>query len=134
VLGPDHPDVATSTNNLAAVLTDLGRPVEAEPLHRRALALRERVLGPDHPAVATATNNLALVLRDLGRPAEAEPMLARALAIRERTLDPDYSLNRSVHDGLAELSAQLGPTPTTGTDATTTTSRMQGERSPAAKP
>jgi Flp pilus assembly protein TadD len=66
------------------VLADLGRPTEAEPLHRRALALRERVLGPDHPDVAQSISNLAVVLAALGRPAEAEPLHRRALALRER--------------------------------------------------
>lgn len=35
----------------------------AEPLHRRALEIRERWLGPEHNDVAFSLNNLALVYR-----------------------------------------------------------------------
>ena len=37
--GPDHPDVATALNNLAALLRATNRLGEAEPLYRRALAI-----------------------------------------------------------------------------------------------
>ena len=38
-LGPDHPDVAQSLNNLAELYHDQANYAEAEPLHRRALAI-----------------------------------------------------------------------------------------------
>src|SRR5690349_18622616 len=55
-LGPDHPDVAISLNNLAELYRAQGRYVDAEPLYRRSLGIREKSLGPDHPDVATALN------------------------------------------------------------------------------
>jgi tetratricopeptide (TPR) repeat protein len=45
--GPDHPDVAQSLNNLAALNDNQGRYAEAEPLYKRALAIREKALGPE---------------------------------------------------------------------------------------
>jgi tetratricopeptide (TPR) repeat protein len=51
-LGPDHPDVAKSLNNLASLYRNQGRYGEAEPLYKRALAITEKALGPDHPDVA----------------------------------------------------------------------------------
>ena len=39
-VGPDHPDTATSLNNLAELYRDHNRYVEAEPLYKRALAIR----------------------------------------------------------------------------------------------
>ena len=50
-LGPDHPDVAGSLNNLAGLYWDQHRYAEAEPLFKRALEIREKALGPDHPDV-----------------------------------------------------------------------------------
>src|SRR3954470_19371642 len=41
VLGPEDPDVAQSLANLANLYRDQGRLAEAEPLYRRALAVRE---------------------------------------------------------------------------------------------
>ncbi|CAN0422877.1 unnamed protein product, partial [Discosporangium mesarthrocarpum] len=49
-------------NNLAVVLSEQGKAEEAEPLHRRALDLRQRCLGPNHPDVATLRSNLAASL------------------------------------------------------------------------
>ena len=63
---------------------------EAEPLLRRALAIRERTLGPEHPDFATALNHLGLLYQVTGRYAEAEPLHKRAIAIRERALGPEH--------------------------------------------
>ncbi|MDA0803982.1 MAG: tetratricopeptide repeat protein, partial [Planctomycetota bacterium] len=39
-LGPDHPDVATSLENLAALYRATKRDKEAEPLEQRAAKIR----------------------------------------------------------------------------------------------
>src|SRR5208282_979627 len=43
--GAEHPNVATSLNNLAELFREQGRYAEAEPLYQRALAIREKALG-----------------------------------------------------------------------------------------
>ncbi|WP_437805814.1 tetratricopeptide repeat protein [Sorangium sp. So ce1078] len=83
-LGPKHPKVATSLNNLAALHKSAGSLARAEPLYQRALAIREEALGPEHPDVAISLNNLAEVYREKGSFALAEPLYQRALAIREK--------------------------------------------------
>jgi tetratricopeptide (TPR) repeat protein len=90
-LGPDHPDTATSLNNLAALYKATGEYSKAEPLYNRALAIFEKALGPDHPDTATGLNNLASLYHDNGDYAKAEPFYERALAIRERALGLDPS-------------------------------------------
>lgn len=89
-LGPEHPTVAESVNDLAELLQAQGKYAEAEPLHRRALAINEKVIGPDHPDVASNLNNLALLLYFQGKYAEAEPLYRRALAVLEKTLGPEH--------------------------------------------
>ncbi len=89
-LGPDHPDVAATLNNLGSVYKEQGRYEEAEPLHVRALAIREKSLGPDHPSVATSLNSLGNLCTDQGRYEEAKALYTRALAIREKALGPDH--------------------------------------------
>ena len=54
---------------------DQARYAEAEPLHKRALAIREKALGAEHPDVATNLNNLAELYRDQARYAEADSLL-----------------------------------------------------------
>jgi tetratricopeptide (TPR) repeat protein len=89
-LGPNHPAVATSLNNLAGLLDAQGNYAAAEPLYRRALKIDEKQLGPDHPHVATSLNNLALLLHAQGNYAAAEPLYRRSLKIREQQLGPDH--------------------------------------------
>ena len=43
ILGPDHPDVASSLNNLAALYNDKKLYDKAEPLYDRALKIRLKV-------------------------------------------------------------------------------------------
>jgi tetratricopeptide (TPR) repeat protein len=90
VLGPEHPDTATSLSKLARSLDDQGRHQDAEPLHRRALGIRERVLGPEHLDTAVSLDNLAVSLRYQGRYQDSEPLQCRALEIRERMLGPEH--------------------------------------------
>ncbi|MBT9312625.1 tetratricopeptide repeat protein [Leptothoe kymatousa] len=88
--GFDHPDTATSLNNLAGLYESMGRYSEAEPLYARSLEISEAQLGPDHPSTATSLNNLAGLYESMGRYSEAEPLYARSLEIREAQLGPDH--------------------------------------------
>ncbi|MGF1937439.1 MAG: tetratricopeptide repeat protein [Nostoc sp. ChiQUE02] len=86
----DHPDVATSLNNLALLYYSQGRYSEAEPLYSDALAMTKRLFDGDHPDVATSLNNLALLYYSQGRYSEAEPLYSDALAMRKRLFDGDH--------------------------------------------
>ena len=46
-LGPEHPDVATSLNNLAKLYKAMGDYERAEPLYERSLAIWERSASTD---------------------------------------------------------------------------------------
>jgi tetratricopeptide (TPR) repeat protein len=77
-LGPNHPNVAVSLNNLAGLYRAQGRYDDALPLYQRALKILESALGPNHPNVAVSLNNLALLYRTQGRYDDALPLYARA--------------------------------------------------------
>lgn len=65
----DHPHVALSLNNLAALLQDTSRLVEAEPWYRRAVevVLRTSIAaGRDHPRFKLVVDNYVEPLRRLG--------------------------------------------------------------------
>jgi hypothetical protein len=57
-LGPLHPDLANTLNNLGVVCEMNDSPVDAEHCFRRAFAIATAVLKPDHPFVATSRQNL----------------------------------------------------------------------------
>ncbi len=84
MLGPDHPNVATSLNNLAALYHAQGKYMEAEPLFKQALVTQKKVLGKNHPSVAQTLENYAELLRKTNRKKKAKKMEARAKAIRAK--------------------------------------------------
>jgi Tfp pilus assembly protein PilF len=107
-IGLDSPGLGRSLNDLAMVYEGQGRYAEAEPLLKRALAIRETALGPDHPDVATSLNNLAMVYEGQGRHAEAEPLFKRALLIREKRLGPDHPDSGASLNNLAMVYERQG--------------------------
>jgi tetratricopeptide (TPR) repeat protein len=106
LLGPEHPDTATSLNNLALLYRKQGRYGEAEPLYKRSLAIREKVLGPEHPDTATSLNNLAGLYEAQGRYGDAEPLYKRSLAIYEKVLGPEHPTTATSLNNLAVLYLQ----------------------------
>jgi hypothetical protein len=57
-LGPLHPDLANTLNNLGVVCEVAEKPAEAERYFRRAYDIATASLEPDHPFVATSRKNL----------------------------------------------------------------------------
>ena len=98
--------MATALNNLAELYRRQGKYVEAEPLYKRALVIREKALGPNHPDVAQSLNNLALVYSKVYT--EAEPLLKRALVIREKALGSEHPDVAGSLYNLAELYENQG--------------------------
>ena len=79
-----------SLNNLAVQYENQGRNADAEQLHRRSLAIREKAHGPEHPDVALSLNNLAGLHYAQGRYADAELLYKRSMAIFEKNLGPEH--------------------------------------------
>ncbi|MDF5736947.1 tetratricopeptide repeat protein [Nostoc sp. S13] len=88
--GDEHPDGATSLNDLAGLYDSQGRYSEAESLYIQALSMRKRLLGDEHPNMAISLNNLAELYRLQGRYNEAEPLYIEALSIRKRLLGNEH--------------------------------------------
>ena len=107
-MGPNHPDVATSLNNLAALYKTQGQYAQAEPLYKRSLAIREKTLGPNHPDVAQSLNNLALLYDTQGQYAQAEPLYRRALVISEKALGPNHPNVATSLENMAALYRKTG--------------------------
>jgi tetratricopeptide (TPR) repeat protein len=105
-LGPAAAELATCLNHLGLRLAAHGEQAEAESIHRRALAMREKTLPADDPNIASSLCNLACVLGARGGYAEAESLVRRALTIDERTQPaslPDIATDLSILAGLFEV-------------------------------
>ncbi|WP_293347296.1 MULTISPECIES: tetratricopeptide repeat protein [unclassified Microcoleus] len=109
--GADHPDTASSLNNLAALYHTMGCYPEAEPLYVRALSIWEQQFGADHPLTASSLNNLGMLYQAMGRYAEAEPLLVRSLSIREQQLGADHPHTADSLNNLAALYDAMGRYP-----------------------
>ena len=89
-LTEQHPDVATSLNNLALLYNSQGKYEAAEPLLEKALELTKQLLGEQHPDVATSLNNLALLYNSQGKYEAAEPLLEKALELTKQLLGEQH--------------------------------------------
>ena len=106
--GDEHPNVATSLNNLALLYDSQGRYSDAEPLYIGALSMRKRLLGDEHPSVASSLNNLAELYRSQGRYSDAEPLYIEALAMRKRLLGDEHPWVATSLNDLAGLYKSQG--------------------------
>jgi tetratricopeptide (TPR) repeat protein len=107
-LGANHPNTATSLNNLAGLYESIAKYTEAEPLCVRSLAISEKELGANHPSTATSLNNLAYLYKSMGKYAEAEPLFVRSLAIREQELGANHPSTATSLNNLAGLYKSMG--------------------------
>ncbi len=88
--GKDHPDTATSYNNIGSVYYNQGDYDSALDHYFKDLAISEKVLGKDHPDTATSYNNIGLVYYYKG---DCNTMLEycfKALAVFEKVLGEDH--------------------------------------------
>ena len=60
-------EAARLLNVAGLYLWERARYTDAEPLYKRALAIREKAHGPEHPDVATSLNNLASLYDNQGQ-------------------------------------------------------------------
>ena len=102
-LGSEHPDVAKSLNQLAALYHGQSKYSLAEPLYQRALEIRQRALGADHIDVAESLNNLAYLYNALGKYARAEPLYQQALSFCEKHLGAHHMYTAGSLANLAEV-------------------------------
>ena len=88
--GVDHPDTATSYNNIGNVYSEKGDYDGALEYYLKSLAIREKVLGKDHPDTAMSYNNIGIVYSDKGDYDGALEYYFKSLAIREKVLGKDH--------------------------------------------
>lgn len=84
-LGPHHPEVGNTLNNLAALYRAQRKYAEAEPLYKRLLKIMEKDLGSHHPNVVNALDSLSQLYQYQKKYTDAEPLLMRSLEIKKKT-------------------------------------------------
>jgi tetratricopeptide (TPR) repeat protein len=107
-LPAEHPEVASTLNNIGTVLTRLGRFEEAIRSYQQSLAIHEAVEGATHPNTATSAHNLAVTYRLLGRLTESKALFERALSARRSALGPRHPDTLNSGLSLAKVCIALG--------------------------
>ena len=88
-LGPLHPDVANTFNNLAIVAEKTGNLADAETFYRRAVAIASASLPPEHPMVVASRENLESFCRARGVSIDAPTPLSPT---RDTDVGPETSI------------------------------------------
>lgn len=114
LLGENHPDYATTLNDIGYCHSCLGNYGKALENYNEAASIRRSVLGEDHPDYATTLNNIGGCYSKLGDFAKALEYNLQAADIRRSALGedhPDYaaSLNNigSCHSDLGDYAKAL---------------------------
>lgn len=82
-LGPSHPDLANTLNNLGVVYERADSPAEAELCYRRAYAIATMAHASDHPLVVTSRKNLEDFCKARGKPFERSTVRPEPVARRK---------------------------------------------------
>ena len=108
-LGLEHPDTATSYNNIAVVYDRQGDYPKALELYEKALAIREKVLGVEHPDTATSYNNIAGVYDSQGDYPKALEWYEKAFVIIEKTMGIDHPYTIAIKRIIEQMSPRPPP-------------------------
>ena len=106
--GKNHPNYATSLNNLFLLYKAMGQYEKAEPLFLKALAIRKEILGENHPDYATSLNNLAALYEAMGQYEKSEPLILKASEIYKEVLGENHPYYATSLNNLAELYRAMG--------------------------
>jgi hypothetical protein len=112
-LGPVHPDLANTLNNLGVVCERAGKDDDAEQCYRRAYAIATTAFASDHPFVATSRKNLEEFCAARGRAIDGGSI--KSAFARSATAGSRRSLGEGgqdpPHDTVAEFESETGPSP-----------------------
>ncbi len=101
VLGKEHPDTATTYNNIAGVHYHKGDYASALEWYGKALKISENVLGKEHPNTAMTYNNIAAVYDHKGDYDSALEWHGKALEIYEKVLGKEHPNTATIYNNIA---------------------------------
>ena len=99
-LGLEHPDTATSYNNIGLIYKKKGENNKALKYYELSLEVRKKVLGPDHPDTATSYDNIGGVYNSKDEYKKALEYYQNALKIREEKLGLEHPDTASSYNNI----------------------------------
>jgi len=111
VLGKEHPDTASSYNNIGIVYDRQGDYPKALEYYFKALNIREKVLGKEHPDTASSYNCIGLVYDSQGDYPKALEFHFKALDIYEKVLGKEHPDTASSYNNIGIVYDRQGDYP-----------------------
>ncbi|CAF4153957.1 unnamed protein product [Rotaria sordida] len=107
-LPPNHPDLATSYDNIGLVYDSTGEYSKALLSYERSLGTRKIALPPNHPDLAVSYNNIGNVYGNMGDYSKALSSLERSLQIRKIALPPNHPHLASSYNNIGNVHKNMG--------------------------
>jgi hypothetical protein len=85
-------DTASTLNNMAAVLHQLGRNEQCLAVYGKSLEIKKKLLAPTHPSIADTLYNMGALNLELNRPGPASEYFVMALTISTTKLGMNHPL------------------------------------------
>ena len=111
VLGKEHPDTATTYNNIGGVYDRQGDYPRALEWYEKALAVSEKVLGKEHPDTLKTCDNIAGIYDSQGYYPKALEWYEEALAICEIVLGKEHPITATTYNNIAGVYDSQGDYP-----------------------
>jgi Tfp pilus assembly protein PilF/energy-coupling factor transporter ATP-binding protein EcfA2 len=89
-LPPNHPDIATSYNNIGFIYSNKGENDKALEYFYKSLEIYKETLPPNHPYIATSYNNIGGIYDNKGDNEKALEYFYKSLEIYKETLPPNH--------------------------------------------
>jgi len=102
----EHPDWATTLNNLGMAYQFMQDLDQAEALFQESFAMRKRILPPNHPHLAGSLNNLGLIEEERGRVREAAALFTEALALAQEKAPAGHPLLVQIQENLSAVQGE----------------------------
>ena len=111
VYGDEHPDVASSLNNLGTAYQDQGNLPKAIEFYTESVAVFKKVYGDEHPDVASSLNNLGTAYQDQSNPPKAIEFYTESLAIWKKVYGDEHPTVASSLSNLGRVYQDQGNLP-----------------------
>ena len=108
VLPENHPDIATSCNNVGVAYGELGEHKKELEYKLKALTIREKVLPKNHPDIAASYNNVGSAYSELEDHKKTLGYLLKALTIREKVLSENHPDIAASYNNVGYAYGELG--------------------------
>ena len=111
VLPENHPDIATSLDNIGGVYVQLGeyeKIKQALEYCLKALTIKKKFLPENHPDIATLYNDVGSVYYKLGDHKQALEYYLKALAVAKKVLPVNHPNIATLYNNIGGLYGELG--------------------------